>query len=95
MKTTRNSLYKGNGEMPPILPLAEPDFWGRVRKLGAVVQPLDIDPDASVHCMVAGDKISLAQASRQQGDALDCFDCKHRRPCGRLRMNSSNGATFN
>lgn len=81
--------------MESTLSLTDRNFWERVRKLGAVVQPLDIDPDAPVHCMVAGDKISLAQTSRQQGDALDCFDCKHRRPCGRLRMNSSNGAAFN
>lgn len=74
---------KQNRGMPPILSLTEPDFWGRVRRCGAFVQPFHVDLDIRVHCVLAKAEISLGEAARRQAETLICHDCAHRRPCGR------------
>lgn len=62
-------------------------IWEEAR--GRVIHPVPDDPNVSVHCALTGKETTLGSASEQQGDGLVCYDCEHRRPCGRLRMSHS------
>ncbi|MGB4833909.1 MAG: hypothetical protein WBP40_02685 [Candidatus Moraniibacteriota bacterium] len=50
------------------------------------VDPVRDDPDIVVVCQLFGTETTLGAAAEKQGTSSACYDCEHRRPCGRLYM---------